>query len=94
MNTYPISSPAVIEELEELVNTTGLSVAQIMEIALINLFGDDNNFISCPSCGDRLVIKNTLNGEQPVEVFTCGCCGTSVSYDTDREEIINPARNN
>jgi hypothetical protein len=88
MNTYPISSPAVIEELEELVNTTGLSVAQIIEIALIKLFGDDNNFISCPSCGDRLVIKNTLKGEQPVEVFTCGCCGTSVSYDTDKDDIV------
>jgi len=88
MNTHPISSPTVIGELEELVNTTGLSAPQIMEIALIKLFSEDNNFVSCPSCGDRLVIKNTLKGEQPVEVFTCGCCGTSVSYDTDKDDIV------
>jgi hypothetical protein len=89
MNTYPISSPAVIGELEELVNTTGLSVAQIMEIALIKLFGDDDNFIICPDCEDRLAIKGTMSGEPQVEVFTCGCCGTVVAYDTHIEEIIS-----
>ena len=93
MKKYSISSPAVIDQLEELVKTTGLSSTKITEIALIRLFGDDNNFISCPGCGDHLAIKSTLNGEQPVEVFTCGC-GTSVAYNTDKEEIISPAKNN
>ena len=89
MNTYPISSPAVIGELEELVNTTGLSVAQIMEIALIKLFSHDDNFIICPDCEDRLAIKGTMSGEPQVEVLTCGCCGTVVAYDTHIEEIIS-----
>jgi hypothetical protein len=84
MKKYSLSSPAVIEQLEEIVKTTGLSAAQIMEIALIRLFDDDNNFISCPGCGDHLAIKGTMSGEPQVEVYTCGCCGTSVTYDTAR----------
>jgi hypothetical protein len=35
MKKYSLSSPAVIEQLEEIVKTTGLSAAQIMEIAVI-----------------------------------------------------------
>jgi hypothetical protein len=75
-------------ELEEVAETTGLPPAQIIEIALIRLFGDDNNFINCPECEDHLAIKGTQSGEQQVEVFRCGCCGTSVVYDVDKEVIL------
>jgi hypothetical protein len=88
MKTYRLSAPIVIAELEEIAKTTGLSPDQIIEIALIRLFGDDGNFISCPECEDRLAIKGTQSGEQQVEVFRCGCCGTSVVYDVDKEVIL------
>jgi hypothetical protein len=89
MKTYRLLSPVVVEQLEEIAKTTRLSPTQIMEIALIQLFGDDNNFISCPGCGDHLAIKGTMSSEPPLEVYPCGCCGTSVAYDTDKEDIIH-----
>jgi hypothetical protein len=88
MKTYSLSAPRVIAELEEIAETTGLPPNQIIELALIRLFGNDSNFISCPVCEDHLAIKGTQSGEQQIEVFRCGCCGTSVSYDVDKEVIL------
>ncbi len=95
MKTYRLSAPIVIAELEEIAKTTGLPPNQIIEVALIRLFGNDSNFITCPVCEDHLAIKGTQSGEQQVEVFSCGCCGTSVTYDTEKEVILqaNSGRN-
>jgi hypothetical protein len=91
MIPYEQLSPVVREQLEEIAKTTGLSPEQIIDNALINLFGNEGNFVVCPQCGDHLAIKDMLTGEPPVETFTCGCCGTSISYDTEREEMLDPA---
>jgi hypothetical protein len=83
MKTYTLSAPRVIQQLEEVAKTTNLSPSKIIEIALINLLDDDNNFIDCPNCRDHLAIRGTMSGERQIEIFPCGCCGKVVTYDTD-----------
>jgi len=73
--------------LDEVAETTRLSRKQIVEIALIDLLDDEAKFVVCPICDDFLAIKDSLAGEPAAEVFACACCGNSVSYDTEKEQI-------
>jgi len=79
----------VADELDDAVDTTGLSAMKIIDIALTLLFGDESHLVECPDCASYLAIKGTFSGEPPVEILTCGCCRASLAYDTDSETILN-----
>lgn len=92
MNEFSDFSRPVQMRLDEVAETTKMSPKQIVEIALIYLLDDEAKFVICPPCDDFLGMKDSLTGEPIVEIFTCGCCGSAVSYDTENEQIVAVTR--
>lgn len=89
-----IRLPTLITEqiqtlLVEIVENTGISRNEMVNLALLDVLLDESKFLRCPKCECRLEYKPRVS-VMGIGQYDCKC-GTKVWWDTEEDKIIKTA---
>lgn len=83
-----ILSPAVEQELDDVLLTINLSKSALIDLAIMRFLSEKDNFIICPRCDSYLAVCSAIDSDKPVKRYRCEC-GTIVWYATREGYVID-----